>query len=333
MRRGVLFYIGSRLLQALLVLWVIATILFLLFRLAPGNPMAVYLDPTFTEEQANAIMARFGLDQPLINQYFIFIGNLLRFDLGDSFFYGSSVAELIMEVLPNTLYLTMASLLLAYIVGVIGGIILAAVRGTLREKVGITFTLMTRAAPEFWVGMIFLAIFAFRLRWFPSSGTSPAGLIYENELDKLLSPEFWRHMALPVATFALYLHGLPLLLMRSNMLEVLDQDFITMGRLIGYSEWRLMVQHAARNAIFPVLTALTLGVGYAIGGDVVIENVFGWPGLGRLLVRAVSSSDYPVAQGSFFVIAVLIVVLNLLADVLYSLLDPRVGASEQARIA
>jgi peptide/nickel transport system permease protein len=181
--------------------------------------------------------------------------------------------------------------------------------------------------------MIFLAVFAFNLRWFPSSGTSSPGTIYKNELEKLLSPEFWRHMVLPVATFALYLHGLPLLLMRSNMLEVLDQDFITMGRLVGYSEWRLMVQHAARNAMFPVLTALTLGVGYSIGGNVVIENVFGWPGLGRLLVRAVSASDYPLAQGAFFVIAVIVVALNFLADVLYGALDPRVGSSEQARLA
>ena len=331
MRRGLLTYRGGRLLQSLLVLWVIVTILFLLFRLAPGNPLTAYIDTTFTAEQQATIMARFGLDRPLIEQYVVYLGNLLRGDLGDSFRLGGTVMDAILAVLPNTLYLSFASLILAYILGIIGGIFMAARRGKRSERIGIVFTLMTRAAPEFWIGMILLAVFAFNLRWLPSSGTAPAGTIYASELDKLLSPVFWRHMILPTFTLALYLHGLPLLLMRSNMLEVMDQDFITMGRLAGYSERRLMIRHAARNAMLPVLTALTLGIGYSIGGNVVIENVFGWPGLGRLLVRAVTTSDYPLAQGAFFVLAVIIVFLNFFADVLYGLLDPRVGASDQAR--
>lgn len=331
MRKGVWAYIGRRLLQSLLVLWVIVTILFLLFRLAPGNPMTAYIDTTFTAEQQQALMARFGLDRPLLEQYFIYVGNLIRGDLGDSFHLGGTVTEQIMSALPNTLYLTFTSLIIAYLVGVVGGIFMAARRGTRLEKAGIVFTLMTRAAPEFWIGMLLLAIFAFNLRWLPSSGTAPAGTIYASEFEKLTSPVFWRHMILPTFTLALYLHGLPLLLMRSNLLEVMDQDFITMGRLAGYSERRLMIRHAARNAMLPVLTALALGIGYSIGGNVVIENVFGWPGLGRLLVRSVISSDYPVAQGAFFVIAVIVVILNFLADVIYSVMDPRVGASEQAR--
>ncbi|MCC7450631.1 MAG: ABC transporter permease [Anaerolineae bacterium] len=331
MRRGVLLYIGNRFLQSVIVLWVIITILFLLFRLAPGNPTAAFISPTFNEEQQKALMARFGLDKPLGEQYIVYMGNLLRGDFGDSFFQSRPVIQLITETLPNTLYLAFASLILAYIVGVLGGMFLAWRRGRWIEKVGIVFTLMTRAAPEFWVGMIVLAIFSFRLRWFPSSGTGSAGTIYANELVKLTSPEFWRHMTLPMLTLALYLQGLPLLLMRSNMLEIMDQDFITMGRLSGFSEWRLMIRHAARNALLPVLTALTLGIGYSIGGDVVIENVFGWPGLGRLLVRAVTSSDYPLAQGAFCIIAIFVVMLNFVADILYSLFDPRVGASEQAR--
>ncbi|MBZ0310114.1 MAG: ABC transporter permease, partial [Anaerolineae bacterium] len=173
----------------------------------------------------------------------------------------------------------------------------------------------------------------FQLRWFPSSGTTSPGIFYDNEFEKLTAPDFWKHMVLPTFTLALYLHGLPLLLMRSNMMEVMDQDYVTMGRLVGYSRWRLMVRFAARNAMLPVLTALALGVGYSIGGNVVIENVFGWPGLGRLLVRSVSNADYPLAQGAFFIIAVIIVALNFLSDVLYSLLDPRVGASEQAQLS
>ena len=331
MRRGIIIYIGGRLLQSLLVLWVIVTILFLLFRLAPGNPLTAYIDTTFTAEQEADLMQRFGLDRPLLEQYLVYLGNLVQGDLGDSFRYRGTVMSQITKALPNTLYLTLSSLFLAYVVGVSGGIFMAARRGTRPERFGIVITLMTRAAPEFWIGMLLLAYFAFDLRWFPSSGTAPAGKIYANEIDKLLSPVFWKHMALPMFTMALYLHGLPLLLMRSNMLEIMDQDFITMGRLVGYSERRLMIQHAARNALLPVMTALTLGVGYSIGGNVVIENVFAWPGIGRLLVRAVTSSDYPLAQGAFFVIAVIIVFLNFVADILYSLLDPRVGSSGQAK--
>jgi peptide/nickel transport system permease protein len=222
-------------------------------------------------------------------------------------------------------------LILAYVIGVIGGIVLAWWRGTALERVGVTATLMTRAAPEFWVGMILLSVFAFKLNWLPSSGATSAGTIYETELDKLTSLDFWRHMILPSLTMALYLHGLPLLLMRSNMLEILQDDFITMGRLIGYSDWRLMVMHAARNALLPVVTALALGIGYSVGGNVVIENVFGWPGIGRLLVNAVATSDYPLAQGAFFFIAIIMLLMNFLADFLYGMLDPRVGSAERAQ--
>lgn len=334
MSRGVLAYIVGRIFQSLLVMWVIVTILFLLFRLGPGNPLASYIDTTFTKEQEEALLRRFGLDRPFGEQYLIYVANLLRGDLGDSFQYASKpVVEILAADLPNTLYLTLTSLSIAYFVGVIGGVILAARRGTTFEKAGIFFTLLTRSAPQFWIGMIVLAFFAFRLRWFPSSGIAGAGTIYANEWEKLSSPVFWRHMVLPTFTLALYLLGLPLLLMRSNMLEVLDQDYVTMSRLAGYSEWRVMIQTAARNAMLPVLTALTLGIGYSIGGNVVIENVFAWPGLGRTLVRAVATSDYPLAQGAFFIIALIIVTLNFFADVLYTLLDPRIGASSRAQLS
>ena len=327
-----LIYFGRRLLQSLLVLWAIVTLLFLLFRLAPGNPLVAFIDPTFSEEQQEELLRQFGLDKPLPVQYVLYLGNLLQGELGDSFFQRSPVIELVLEVLPNTIYLTLTALIVAYFIGVVGGIILAWQRGSRFEQVGVTFTLISRAAPEFWVGMLLLALFAFELRWFPSSGATSPGTIYETEWAKLTSLDFWQHLALPAITLALYLHGLPLLLMRSNMLEVLQDDYVTMGRLIGFSEWRLMVRRAARNALLPVVTALALGIGYSIGGNVVIENVFGWPGLGRLLVRAVSASDYPLAQGAFFLIALIMVGMNFVADMLYGLLDPRVGASERAKV-
>lgn len=332
MRRGVLVYLATRFLQSILVLWVVVTLLFLLFRLAPGNPLVAYIDPTFTEAQQAELMHRFGLDQPLSVQYVVYLGNLLRGDFGDSFFQRAPVVDIVMEVLPNTLYLTLTSLVIAYILGLVGGIVMAWKRGTRMEQTGVVFTLMTRAAPEFWVGMILLTLFAFRLQWLPSSGASSPGVLFESELDKLTSLDFWKHMVLPATTLALYLHGLPLLLMRSNMLEIMQDDFVTMGRMIGYSEWRLMVRRVARNALLPVVTAMALGIGYSVGGNVVIENVFGWPGLGRTLVRAVSNNDFPLAQGAFFLIAVVMVAMNFVADLLYGMLDPRVGSTERAQM-
>ena len=162
MNRGIFLYLGGRFLQSLLVLFVVVTLLFLLFRLAPGNPLVAYIDPTFTEEQQEELLKRFGLDKPLSIQYLVYLGNLLQGDMGDSFFQRKPAGEIILEVLPNTLYLTLTSLFVAYVIGVIGGIILAWRRGSGVEQTGVTFTLMTRAAPDFWVGMILLAIFCLR---------------------------------------------------------------------------------------------------------------------------------------------------------------------------
>jgi len=324
--RGTLLYLGSRLLQSIVVLWVIVTLLFLLFRLMPGSPLVAYIDPTFTREQQQELLRQFGLDEPLPMQYVIYLGNLLQGEFGDSFFHRDSVGSLLLEVLPNTLYLTLTALVVAYVAGVLGGIVLAWRRGTRLEKSGVVLTLMTRAAPDFWVGMILLVVFAGTLQWLPSSGATSAGTVYASELDKLTSVDFWRHLILPATTLAIYLHGLPLLLMRSNMLEVMQDDFVTMNRLIGHSEARIM-RRVARNALLPVVTALALAVGYSIEGNVVIENVFGWPGLGRMLVTAVAANDYPLAQGAFVLIAVVMVTMNFIADILYGVLDPRVATS------
>ena len=191
MNRGVVYYILGRFLQSLFVLLVIVTLLFLLFRLAPSNPLASYIDTNFTKEQEASLLARFGLDKPLHEQYVIYLVNLVKLDLGETFSYaGKSVLDILSEDLPNTLYLTMSSLLLAYSVGVLGGIAMAALRGSLIERVGTTFTLITRAAPQFWVGMLLLTFFAFQWRLLPSSGIGPALVRYRwvTEWDKLTSP-------------------------------------------------------------------------------------------------------------------------------------------------
>ena len=315
----------ARSLQLLLVLWAVVTILFLMFRLMPGNPLAAYIDPTFTAEQQEALMRQFGLDQPLWRQYFTYLGNLLQGEMGYSFRYRTPVAERIWALLPNTLILTFSSLLVAYAFGILAGAWLAWKRGSRVEGVALPMVLATRAMPEFWLGMVLLAFFSFSLGWFPAGGTRGAGTEYSSLWALYTSADFLSHLALPAATLAIYSQGLPLLLMRSNMLDVMKEDFVTMAKVKGLSTWAIVVRHGARNALLPVMTSFAISVGYQLQGNVVVESVFSWPGLGRELVSAVSASDYPMAQGAFLMIAVVVILMNLVADLLYTFLDPRIS--------
>jgi peptide/nickel transport system permease protein len=318
-------YFARRLVHMLIVLWAIATILFLLFRLMPGDPTIAQLDPTFTEEQRQMVKAQFGLDRPLHEQYLIYMRNLALGEFGLSFRQRQPVLGLVLAVLPNTLLLTLSALIVAYAFGALFGSYLAWRRGSLFETVSVPLVLATRATPEFWLGMIVLAVFAFGLNWFPSGGANVAGARYGSEWERIFSLDYLRHLVLPVMTLAIYLQGLPVLLMRSNMLEIMREEFITMARMKGLSERRIMLRHAARNALLPLVTAFALGFGQSVGGNVVVESVFSWPGLGRLLVDAVANSDYPLAQGAFLVIALVLVLMNFMADLAYGLLDPRVA--------
>jgi peptide/nickel transport system permease protein len=318
-------FVGRRLLHSIFVLWAVATILFLMFRLMPGNPLAAYISEALSAEQQNLITQQFGLDRPLWEQYVIYFGNLVRGELGTSFHRREPVLSIVLSVLPNTIILTFCGLFIAYAFGILAGAYLAWHRGTWIEGVVVPIALATRAAPEFWLGMILLAVFAFWLGWFPSGGANSAGAMYASELDRIFSRDFLLHLTLPALTIALYLQGLPLLLMRSTMIEAMHEEFVTMARMKGLSEWRIVIHHAARNSLLPVLTAFALAIGPNISANVVVETVFSWPGLGRLLVQAVSTSDYPLAQGAFFLIALVVIVMNLVADLLYGFLDPRVS--------
>lgn len=318
-------FLLTRLLHSLFVLGAVVTLMFLMFRLMPGDPMAAYISEALSEESKQSIRAQFGLDRSLPEQYLLYLYNLCRGELGTSFFIKEPVWDIVMAALPNTLILTFSGLILAYAFGVVAGAYLAWKRGSLTEGIAIPLVLGTRAAPEFWVGMILLAIFAFNLGWFPSGGAASPGAMYDSEWQRLLSADFWHHLALPVLTLALYLQGLPLLLMRSTMLDVLHEEYVTMARMKGLPTRRIVLNHAARNAMLPVATAFALSMGQLVGGNVVIETVFSWPGLGRILVQAVSSSDYPLAQGAFLLVSVALIAMNLLADLLYTLLDPRVS--------
>lgn len=317
--------LARRLGQMLLVLWVVTTLLFFLFRLMPGSPLAAYIDTNMTPQQQEMLLHQFGLDRSLAEQYGLYLLNLAQGSLGYSFIYKQPVGSLLLSALPNTLFLTLTSLLLAYAFGVIAGAFLAARRGSRLEAICLPIVLATRALPEFWVGMILLAVFSFSFGLVPAGGASSPGASFSSNWARYGSWDYWHHLMLPALTLAIYLQGLPLLLMRSNMLETMREEFVIMSRIKGLSEWSIVIRHAARNALLPVATALALGIGSSIGGNVVVESVFSWPGLGRRLVEAVSASDYPLAQGAFLTIATAQVIMNCVADVLYATLDPRVG--------
>ena len=260
-----MFYL-RRFAHMLFVLWAIATILFLMFRLLPGDPTLAYIDPSFTEDQRRMIQHQFGLDLPLSQQYVIFLNNILHGEFGLSFRQRLPVIDLVFSTLPNTILLTMTALVVAYVFGAFFGAVLAWNRGTTFETISIPLVLATRAAPEFWVGMVLLAIFAFGLGWFPSGGATSAGAVFPTAWARVLSADFARHLVLPALTLAIYLQGLPVLLMRSNMMEVMNEEFVTMARMKGLPERDIMLRHAARNALLPVVTAFALGFGASVGG-------------------------------------------------------------------
>lgn len=307
------------------MLWVVASLTFLLFRLMPGDPTLNFLSPTFNDETRAALLKNFGLDKPLWEQYLIYLGQLLHGDFGRSFLQDAPVSDILWSALPNTVILTLVALCIAYAFGIVAGAFLAFRRGGLVEVTTIPAALATRAAPDFWLGMLVLALFAFQLGWFPTGGAVSPGATLGSLGTRLLSADFWWHLCLPALTLTLFLQGLPLLLMRATMLEVLNDEFVVMARMKGLSRWSIVMRHAARNALLPVVTAFALGLGASIGSNVVIETVFAWPGIGRVLVQAVQGADYPVAQGAFIMIAFVLVIMNTVADLAYAWLDPRVS--------
>jgi peptide/nickel transport system permease protein len=286
-----------------LALLAVTTILFFMFRLMPGTPLAAFINENLNADQQQAMLEQFGLDKPLWRQYFIYLANLLQGEMGLSFFQRRSVTTILLEVLPNSVILTLTSLIIAYIFGVPG-----------RRLARLEARQLARARRR--AGR---AGDPRRARVLDRHGAARRSCpsISAGSRRRRLQPRPRLHQQLaahPLARLppaprpagdhaALYLQGLPLLLMRSNMLEVMHEEFVTMARMKGLSEWRIVIGHAARNALLPVVTAFALGVGLSMGGNVVIETVFSWPGIGRLLVQAVSVHDYPLAQGAFLMIA------------------------------
>ena len=317
-------YILRRLGLMVFSLFVVATVLFFLFRQIPGGPVAAMAPPggPLPEDVRQRLMEQYGLDQPLWRQYLLFITNLLQGDLGVSFYYSAPVSGIIIDRATNTLGLMLIAIVISYITGVFIGAHLGWIRGSKLERVEMFFVLFVRSMPVFWTGLLVLYIFSFQLNLFPIGGMRTVG---SDASGFAALTDFLYHVALPTLSLSLFYTGLPLLLMRNNMLEVITADYIQTARAKGLPRRRIIFTHAARNAVLPVVTAFAIAIGFSIGGQVLIETVYSWPGLGREMVDSATRSDYPLAQGTFLVLAALVITMNFIADIAYTYLDPRVS--------
>ena len=318
-------YIANRLIQIIFIFFVILTVLFLLFRLAPGDPVSRMIDPSMTPEDAELLIEQLGLNQPLWVQYLYYLKNFFTGDFGYSFHYGQPVVQIIGDRLPNTIILFTTSIILSAIVGVFFGKIASWHKGKKTDSAMTIGALVTHTVFLPWLALILIWVFAYKLGWFPINGMiseevwlDPDSGVVTKFLDVL------HHMILPLATLFLIHFGAYLLIMRSSMLETLKEDYILTARAKGLEEKIIRNHHAAPNAALPVVTSVGLSLAFSINGGALTETVFTWPGIGRELVFSVSHNDYPLAQASFLLIAIVVLISNLVVDVLYAYLDPRI---------
>lgn len=317
-------YILKRVAIMLLMIILISTMIFFLFRAMPGDPTAYIIDPSIPAEARAQLMEKYGLDKGKFTQYKIFLKDLVKLDFGDSYFYGEPVMKIIKDRMPATLILMLTAMVFAYAIGIVLGSLMAWWRGGKLESISVIIALFFRSAPTFWVGLMMIIIFSTILKWFPAQGMRTAGYIGESFSEVFLNLDFLKHLILPSIVAGLYFLATPMLIMRNSMLEVMNEDYIEMAEAKGLKDKQIRYRHAARNALLPVITSGALFIGSAIGGQVLIEVVFSWPGLGREIVQAVSRHDYPLAQGIFIIISALMMFMNLVADIMYAALDPRI---------
>lgn len=317
-------YVTQRVVMMVISLFIIITMLFFLFRQVPGGPVAALAPGSLPADVRTRLIEQYGLDKPLFDQYLAYMTNFVQGDFGRSFYYGKPVITVVKDRLANTLALMLPAILISYTIGIYAGAHLGWIRGSRTERLEMLFVLLLRSTPVFWTGMVMLYIFGFELAWFPLGGMRSISANPSGTLDKFLSMDFVKHVILPVVSLSFYYTGLPLLLMRNNMLETLTEEYIQTARAKGLSNRRIMLRHAARNALLPVITAFAVAIGFAVGGQVLIETVFSWPGLGQEMVQSSLRSDYPVAQATFFLLAMMVIVMNFIADLMYTYLDPRV---------
>ncbi len=308
-------YVIQRLIGMIVVMFLVVTIVFVIVRVTPGDPAAVMLGPEATETDIMELRARLGLDQPLIVQYIYYIGQLLKGDLGQSIFLNQPVLTALGDRAEPTFFLTLFSIIIACAIALPIGIYAAYRRGSFIDQAATTLAMLAASIPSFWLGLILMQIFAVRYGWFPVSGYGGPDAGF---LDRM-----W-HLSLPAFALGLVSSALILRFTRASMLDVLSDDYVRTARAKGLNEKRVILKHALKNALIPIITVVGLTMAVLISGAVVTETVFGLPGVGNLVVSAVLRRDYPVIQGALLIIAALYVLINFAIDMFYLLVDPRV---------
>ncbi|MCU1475536.1 MAG: transporter permease [Subtercola sp.] len=302
-------FILRRIGQTILVLFCVATITFFLVRLT-GDPVQAMLPPTATLDQENALRAQLGLNQPLIIQYLSYLGGILHGDFGQSLFFHQPAFDLILDRLPATIELASGAMVFALIVAIPAGIIAAVKRGSAADSSVVATVLVGQSTPAFFVGIILILVFAVNLHWLPAGGMGG-----------------FNHLILPAITLGLYSMAMIARLLRSSLIDQLGEDYIRTARSKGLSRWQVIRDHGLQNAALPVITIIGLEIGSLLGGAILTEQVFSWPGVGRLTVEAITNRDFPLMQAIVLFLSVIFVVANLVVDIAYAFLDPRVRLS------
>ncbi|MBE9099828.1 ABC transporter permease [Vacuolonema iberomarrocanum] len=330
-------YIFRRLLNLIPVLFGITLLVFLFLHLIPGDPAIVMLGDRATPDQVEALRERMGLNEPLPLQYLAFLGNLVRFDLGSSIFTGVPIIREILIRWPATFELSVAAMLIALVLGIPAGVLAAVRKNSWLDNLTMSGSLIGVSMPVYWLGLLLVYLFAVNLQWLPPSGriSVDAGLSFEPItgfylFDTLIQGDFaafqdvLAHLALPALTLSTIPLAILARITRSAMLEVLSQDYIRTARAKGLLELRVIFKHALKNAMLPVITIVGLEFGTLLGGAILTETIFSWPGIGKWIYEGILSRDYPVVQGGVIFVATAFVLINLLVDLSYALLDPRI---------
>ncbi|MEK3745441.1 ABC transporter permease [Brevibacillus sp. FSL K6-0770] len=307
--------IFKRLFDLIPTLFVVATTVFIITRLIPGDPAAVLLGPQASPDEIAKMRETLGLNQPLYLQYVDFLGSLLQGDLGTSLGYNQPVMSLIMERFPNTLLLSACALALSLLIGIPAGIISATKQYSFWDYTVMILSLVGVSMPIFWLGVMLVLYFSVHLGWLPATGMGSLSEGFDSVVTHLILPSI-ALSTIPMATFAR--------ITRSSMLEVIRQDYIKTARAKGLREFFVVWKHALKNAMTPLLTVMGMQISSMLGGAVLTETIFSWPGMGRLVVDAIENRDFVVVQGTVLFIAVIFVLINLLVDILYTVVNPRV---------
>ncbi len=315
-------YTAKRIVDLIPTLFLVAVIIFMITRMIPGDPASTMLGPQASVKEINNLREQMGLNEPKLHQFIEYLKDLVHLNVGYSYVYKRPVVDLIMERFPNTIILTLFALVISLVVGVTAGIISAVKKGTWWDYVFTILSLVGVSVPVFWLGIMLVLFFSVELGWFPSTGMGDISLGFSDYFSHLILPGVTL-ATIPMATFSR--------ITRSSMLEVLEQNYIKTAKAKGLQARWIICKHALKNAMTPILTVLGMQVSSMLGGAVLTETIYSWPGMGRLIVDAINKRDFVVVQGTVLFLALLFVLVNLAIDLLYKVVNPKISLGKVAK--